>query len=119
MKMIGDFVSLSPDQRRGDLVDGLIELFHGDPCKALGEKDLQAGVDGFPPDQASADVVFPETGMGFVDTERGEFSKGKTIGFGRQTLFVKGMTGLVDTTPGHVRKVTLIYPGSDADILGI
>src|ERR1700722_8048051 len=67
----------------------------------------------------SADIVLPEPGLGLVYTEGGVFSEGQAIIFRRESLFIEGVSGFVDTAPGHVAEVLFIDTGGDADVVAV
>src|ERR1700683_1325484 len=94
-------------------------MFRAYAAERFGEDSLQPGVYSFPPGEASAYIVFPEPGLGFVDTQGSKCPKREAVVFERQPLFVEGVAGLVDTTPGHVGKVVLVDAGGDADVMSV
>jgi len=119
VEMIGDLIGFGSNEGRGDLVDGPIKLFDAYAVERLGEDGLQAGIDGFPPGEASADVVFPKAGLGFVDAQGNKFPKREAIVFVGKSLLIERMTGLVDAAPGHVVEIVLVDAGRNANVPGV
>ena len=94
VEVVRGFVSFDTDGGVGGAVNSDEELIERNPAK-VGEEFLGARKPFFPEGARSADVVFPETGLGFVNAEGDGLSGGEVEVVGGEALFVKPVTNFV------------------------
>ena len=71
-----------------------------------------------PEGQAAADQVLPQARLGFVDAEGGSMAKRRPGQFGRDTLLVKPVAGLVERTEEGRRQKIWRNARCDAHVVG-
>ncbi len=76
----------------------------------------EVGPPGFPEGAGTADTVFPEAGLGFVNTEGSGLAEGRAeLGF-RETLVVETVASLVQDTVEGDHEVVFVVAGGHAGI---
>src|SRR5260370_11472059 len=94
VQIVGHLIRLDADEGRRNTVHGSGDLFRRKPGQ-LGEMAAHGGMPMLPKGEASADVIFPEARLRFVDAERGGAAQRRAVMVRGQALFVKAVASLV------------------------
>ena len=95
MQIVSQFVRFNPDEGGTDFVHGKVKIVEPDVFECR-EQFLCFRIPEFPERKASAGIVFPQAGLGLVNTHRHSLRHGRTPVFRRQILFINSMAGFMD-----------------------
>ena len=96
MQIVGHLIRFDANQGGANCVDREMEVFELRTGKCLGECSPGLREEEFSELPAASDLIFPETGLGFVNTQRDRFSELGSEVLTGQSLFIKSVTCFVD-----------------------
>ena len=117
VEVVGRFVGFDADAGVGGAIDSDEELVEVEFLE-MGEELLGAWEPFFPEGAAAADVVFPESGLGFVDAEGDGLTGGEVEVGGGEALFVEAVAGFVHDAEEGGGEVVFVVAGGEADVGG-
>ena len=117
VEVVGGFVGLHADAGVGGSVDADEELVEVEFLK-VGEELVGAREPFFPEGATTADVVFPESGLGFVNAEGDGLTGGEVEVGGGEALFVEAVAGFVHDAEEGGGEVVFVVAGGEADVGG-
>jgi len=117
VQIIGNFVSRYSIDRRLNFVDGSVKIIQFDRSQLFGKSLLQTRVEKVPETSASADQVFPQAGLAFVDPGRSAGGQRGSFEAFVDVLFVHAVAGFVESTEQGVGKILVAVAGGDGDVV--
>lgn len=96
VEVVRRFVGFDANEGAFDIVEGEDPVVERDVVDDAGKHLLRAVEEVFPERAAATDLVFPEAGLRFVNTERAGLAEGRAEVGGVEALFVDAVAGFVE-----------------------